>query len=122
MAMSPDSVRKLCTGSPSTSPPLSTPRIVAHQPYIANAFVTRAASAHAALPHRYLLWSVPSTCSSYSNASTGTVSLPYGSRMQDVRQRQRDVARILALPERLPLGVLGGVEDLAEVARLHRAA
>src|SRR5215208_255847 len=54
IAMSPDSVLKLWMGSPSTSPPDSTPRIVAHHPYNANAFVTRAPSAHAALPHRYL--------------------------------------------------------------------
>src|SRR5438046_7899538 len=32
IATSPSSVLKECTGSPSTSPPLSTPRIVAHQP------------------------------------------------------------------------------------------
>ena len=35
MATSPESVRKLCTGSPSTRPPLSTPRMLAHQPYLA---------------------------------------------------------------------------------------
>src|SRR5688572_31486406 len=54
IATSPASVRKLCTGSPSTSPPLSTPRMVAHQPYLLNAWVTRAPNAHALLPHRYL--------------------------------------------------------------------
>src|SRR5215207_10217518 len=59
MAISPESVRKLWTGSPSTRPPPSTPRIVAHQPYFANACVTRAPNAHAEFPHRYLLWSVP---------------------------------------------------------------
>ena len=36
---------------------------------------------------------------------------------QDVRQRQSDVARVVRLAEALPLGVLGGVEDLADVAR-----
>src|SRR4051794_6593865 len=56
MATSPESVRKLCTGSPSTRPPLSTPRIQAHQPYCAKALVTRAPRAQAALPQRYLLW------------------------------------------------------------------
>jgi hypothetical protein len=61
---SPASVRKLCTGSPSTRPPLSTPRIDAHQPYIANALFTFAAMAYAALPHRYCECSVPSTRSS----------------------------------------------------------
>src|SRR6266511_444614 len=79
IATSPSSDLKEWTGSPSTSPPLSTPRIVAHQPYVAKALVTRTPSAHAALPHRYLLWS-PVTCSSYWNASIGTVWLPYGSR------------------------------------------
>src|SRR5215216_1522092 len=55
MATSPESVLKLCTGRPSTSPPLSTPRMQAHQLYWAKALVTRAPSAHAAFPHRYLL-------------------------------------------------------------------
>jgi hypothetical protein len=45
MASSPASVRKLCTGRPSTRPPLSTPRMEAHQPYMANACVTLLASA-----------------------------------------------------------------------------
>src|SRR6185295_17678578 len=63
ISTSPESVRKLCTGRPSTSPPLSTPRIVAHQPYLLNACVTRAPSAQALLPHRYLPWSAPSTSS-----------------------------------------------------------
>ena len=75
IATSPSSVLKECTGSPSTSPPLSTPRIVAHQPYVANALVMRTPSAQAAFPHRYLLWS-PVTCSSYWKASIGTDVLP----------------------------------------------
>src|SRR5712691_8711222 len=53
MATSPDSVLKLCTGRPSTSPPLSTPRMVAHQPYVANALVIRAPSDHAAFAQQY---------------------------------------------------------------------
>ena len=51
MAMSPDSVLKLWTGRPSTSPPLSTPRIVAHHPKRANDCVIRDASAQAAPAH-----------------------------------------------------------------------
>ena len=33
-----------------------------------------------------------------------------------LRQAQRHVARIFALAEALPLGVLGGVEDLGQIA------
>ena len=41
-----------------------------------------------------------------------------GQAHQHVRQAQADVARVLGLAERLPLGVLDRVEDLRDVARL----
>ena len=43
MATSPSSVGKVCTGSPSTLPPPSTPRVRAIQPYLPTASVMRAA-------------------------------------------------------------------------------
>src|SRR5438477_10839037 len=49
----PESVLKLWTGSFCTSPPLSTPRLVAHQLYSANAGGTLLPHRHAPLPHRH---------------------------------------------------------------------
>src|SRR6185295_18031854 len=71
---------KVCTGSPSTMPPDSVPRIRAHQPYNLKARVMFTPIAYAALVHVYLLWSAPSVSSSKANSSTGVVFAPYGSR------------------------------------------
>src|ERR1017187_9023154 len=75
-ATSPPSVVKLGVGSPPPNPPPSTPRMAAHQPYSANAPVSFAPRAYAALPHRYFEWSVPSTPSSYWKASMVLLFLP----------------------------------------------
>src|SRR3989442_6370836 len=45
--------------------------MAAHHPYFANASVSLVPSAYAALPHRYFLWSRPSTSSLNLKASTG---------------------------------------------------
>src|SRR5436305_13477225 len=79
-AMSPSSVLKVWAGKPATSAPPSTPRRAAHHLYNANALLTRCARAYAEFPHRYLLWSLPSTSSTKLKPSTGTVSGPKGRR------------------------------------------
>src|SRR5262245_27012917 len=80
MATSPSSVGNVCTGSPSTLPPPSTPRVLAIQPYFENASVIRVAYAQAEPIHWYLSWSVPSTDSSKLNSEIGLNFSPYGSR------------------------------------------
>ena len=47
----------------------------------------------------------------------GLVVLAVGQPHQDVGQAQAHVARVLALPERLPLGVFGAVENLRHITR-----
>src|SRR5438094_7144292 len=80
MATCPSSVGNVWTGSPSTLPPPSTPRVRAIHPYLSNASVTRVAYAHAAFIHRYLSWSVPSAFSSKLNSATLAHFSPYTSR------------------------------------------
>ena len=47
--------------------------------------------------------------------------LAVGQPAQGARQAHADIAGIFALPEALPLGVLGGVEDFRQVARRLQA-
>src|SRR5436309_2628920 len=61
---------------------------VASHPHLANESVIRAPIAYAALPHKYFLWSRPSTSSSYRKPSVRRVLSPYGSRIS-VCGRQR---------------------------------
>ena len=64
----------------STMPPLSTPRMHAHQPYSLNARLMFTPIAYAEFAQTYFEWSPPSAFSSKSNSSTGLVLDPYGRR------------------------------------------
>ena len=83
MSTPPSSLGKVCTGRPSTAPPDSTPRMRVHQPYSLNARLMLTAIANAELAQVYLEWSAPSTSSSKSKSSTGSVFAPYGSRARN---------------------------------------
>src|SRR5690348_8808129 len=80
MSTPPSSVGNVCTGSPSTAPPPSTPRMHEHHPYILNDRLMFVAIAYDALDQQNLLWSAPAVSSSKSNFSTGLFFAPYGSR------------------------------------------
>ena len=117
IAMSPESVSNVCTGSPSTFPPEVTPRMRAHQPFWAKALVTRDARPQAAFPHRYLPCSFPVTSSSKSNASIGFL-VAERLAQQHARGGERHVAGVLAVAERTPLGVLGALEHRRELVHV----
>src|SRR6516225_9255681 len=129
-ATSPSSVRKVCVGNPSTKPPPSTPRIAAHQLYLAKASVRRVPTAYAALPHRYLRWSVPSTSSTKLNASTGVVSGPYGNliricgKQSPTKRESSDSRNDLYLVYSSPSKILArsrGVPTSVKLSRLNNS-
>ena len=63
---------------------------------------------------------MPLTSSSKSKASTGFGLRAVGQPRQHPGRREADIAAVVALPERVPLGVGRRAGDLGEIARVHQ--